>query len=149
MSPCCTCSSSSQNDSSGILMSTCGRVIPRQSIWLLVWVLRQLVVLGAMELPLALTCGCVSCLMGLSGSSALLNAALFWLSQEVSLHFFINFVATIPFRKYCPSLSAFSTPTAGCSKSNAVNSILSLLRGTVFPCATSDRIILFCLHLAT
>lgn len=139
MSSYCTCSSSSQNDSSGILMSTYGRVIPRQSIWLLAWVLRQLAVLGAMELPLALTCGCVSRLMGLSCDSALLNAALFWLSQEVSLHFLIISVVIIPFRRYCPSLQAFSTPTAECSKSNAVNSILSLLRGTAFPSATSEN----------
>lgn len=89
------------------------KMIPRQSIWLLVWVLRQSVVLGAMDLPLALTCGCVSCLMGLSGGSALLNAALFWLSLWVSLHCLIIFVAVIHFRRYCPSLPAFSILTAG------------------------------------
>lgn len=62
----------------------------------------------------------------------------------VSLHFLITFVVTIPFRRYCPSLPAFSIPTAGCRKSNAVNRILSLLRGTAFLSATSDRITFFC-----
>lgn len=61
-----------------------------------------------------------------------------------SLHFLIIFVVTIPFRRYCPSLPAFSIPTAGCRMSNAVNTILSLLRGTAFPSATSDRITFFC-----
>lgn len=52
---------------------------------------------------------------------------------SVSFHFLIIFAVTIPFRRYCPSLPAFSMPTAGCSKSNAVNSRFSLMRGTAFP----------------
>lgn len=45
-------------------MPTYGRQISRHSIWLHVWVLRQSVGLVALELPLALTCGSVSHLMG-------------------------------------------------------------------------------------
>lgn len=149
MSPCYICSSSSQDDSPGILMPTCGRMIPRQSIWLLIRVLRRSVVLVAIELPLALTCGCDYAWWGSVTALPFWMLPLFDFSIWVSLHFLIIFVVTVPFRRYCPSLPAFSIPMAGCGKSNTENSRLRWWGAQPFPLLCSwahliGKVILLC-----